>query len=65
MKRRDLVRYLEQHGCLLKREGGNHSVFLNPARNTVSAVPRHTEVKGFTALKICRDLEIPAPANVA
>lgn len=63
MKRRDLVRHLEQHGCVLKREGGNHSVFVNPVRQTVSAVPRHTEIKAFTALKICRDLEIPAPTN--
>jgi predicted RNA binding protein YcfA (HicA-like mRNA interferase family) len=64
MKRRDLVRHLEQHGCVLKREGGSHSVFINPTLKTVSAVPRHNEVKGPTALKICRDLEIPAPANV-
>lgn len=63
MKRRDLVRHLEQHGCVLKREGGSHSVFVNLARQTVSAVPRHTEIKAFTALKICRDLEIPAPPN--
>lgn len=63
MKRRDLVRHLEQHGCVLKREGGSHSVFVNPTLKTVSAVPRHTEIKAFTALKICRDLEIPAPAN--
>ena len=65
MKRRDLLRHLHEHGCVLRREGGRHSVFINPARKTVSAVPRHTEVKGPTALKICRDLEIPAPANVA
>ena len=64
MKRRDLVRHLEQNGCVLKREGGSHSVFINPALRTVSAVPRHTETKGPTALKICRDLEIPAPINV-
>ena len=64
MKRRDLVRHLEKHGCVLKREGGSHSVFYNLAQRTVSAVPRHTEIKGPTALKICRDLEIPVPANV-
>ena len=33
MKRRDLVRHLEQHGCVLKREGGSHSVFVNLAAN--------------------------------
>ena len=65
MKRRDLLRHLHAHGCVLKREGGSHSVFINPGANAVSAVPRHTEIKAFLALKICRDLEIPVPANVA
>ncbi len=65
MKRRDLLRHLHECGCVLKREGGSHSVFVNPARKTVSAVPRHNEVKGPTALRICRDLEVPPPANMA
>ncbi|HEX8658903.1 MAG TPA: type II toxin-antitoxin system HicA family toxin [Hymenobacter sp.] len=65
MKRRDLLRHPSQHGCVLKREGGSHSIYLNLASNAVSAVPRHNEVKSLTALKICRDLEIPAPDNVA
>ena len=30
MKRRDLVRHLERHGCLLAREGHIHSIFENP-----------------------------------
>ena len=65
MKRRDLLRHLQRHGCALKREGGSHSIFINVAAQAVSAVPRHTEIKANTALKICRDLEIPAPDNVA
>jgi hypothetical protein len=31
MKRRDLVRHLEQSGCYLDREGANHSIYRNPA----------------------------------
>jgi hypothetical protein len=31
MKRVDLVRHLEAHGCALLREGGRHSVFVNRA----------------------------------
>lgn len=29
MKRRDLVRHLEQNGCEFLREGGNHTIYVN------------------------------------
>lgn len=61
MKRIDLVRHLESHGCRLLREGGSHSVFLHPGTRKVSTVPRHREVKDFLVRKICKDLEIPTP----
>jgi predicted RNA binding protein YcfA (HicA-like mRNA interferase family) len=61
MKRLDLVRYLERHGCQLFREGGSHSVYINRATRKSSSVPRHREINDFLARKICRDLEIPTP----
>ena len=61
MKRTDLVRHLEQHGCLLLREGGSHSVYVNSATRKTSNVPRHREINDYLARKICRDLEVPAP----
>jgi predicted RNA binding protein YcfA (HicA-like mRNA interferase family) len=61
MKRQDLVRHLEAHGCRLLREGGKHSVYVNPANNRTSAVPRHREINEFLARKICRDLGVPEP----
>jgi predicted RNA binding protein YcfA (HicA-like mRNA interferase family) len=61
VKRVDLVRHLEAHGCRLLREGGSHSVYLNPEKRRVSTVPRHREVNDFLARKICRDLEIADP----
>jgi mRNA interferase HicA len=61
VKRVDLVRHLEAHGCRLLREGGSHSIFVNATTRKVSCVPRHREVKAFLARKICRDLEIPEP----
>ncbi len=61
MKRADLVRHLEQHGCLLLREGGSHSVYVNRAARKTSTVPRHREINDYLARKICRDLEVPAP----
>ncbi len=60
MKRRDLVRHLERNGCRLLREGGNHSVYVNPANNQVGTVPRR-EINEFLARKICRDLGVSQP----
>ena len=61
MKRRDLIRHLEQHGCEFLREGGNHTIYVNRRARIVSSVPRHREVFEFLARKICKDLEIPLP----
>jgi predicted RNA binding protein YcfA (HicA-like mRNA interferase family) len=62
MKRADLVAHLKAHGCYLLREGGKHSIYVNPANNHTSAVPRHREVNTFLARKICQDLGIPESA---
>jgi mRNA interferase HicA len=61
VKRVELIRHLESHGCRLLREGGSHSVYLNPAARKTSTVPRHREVDDFLARKICRDLDVPPP----
>ena len=59
MKRAKLVSYLEEHGCLLMREGARHSVFVKLDVQLSSAVPRHREIKDSLAHKICKDLGIP------
>jgi mRNA interferase HicA len=59
VKRRDLIRHLEQHGCELLREGGNHSVYVNRQARKASSVPRHREINEHLARKICHDLEVP------
>jgi predicted RNA binding protein YcfA (HicA-like mRNA interferase family) len=56
-----LLRHLRQHGCVLKREGGAHSLWTNPANGAVEAVPRHTEIPNLLAKKICRNLGVPEP----
>ncbi|MDO8677797.1 MAG: type II toxin-antitoxin system HicA family toxin [Acidobacteriota bacterium] len=61
MKRRALVRHLEEHGCELLREGGNHSIYVNRQAAKTSSVPRHTEINDDLAKKICKDLGIPPP----
>jgi mRNA interferase HicA len=58
-----LLRHLRQHGCVLKREGSSHSLWLNPATGAVEAIPRHTEIADILAKKICRNLGIPGPGS--
>jgi predicted RNA binding protein YcfA (HicA-like mRNA interferase family) len=59
MKRRELIRHLEAHGCQRLREGSKHTVYVNRTAQTTTTVPRHSEINEFLARKICRDLQIP------
>ena len=59
MKRTGLLEHLRRHGCVLKREGRGHSLWLNPRTGQVEAVPRHTEIPDNLARKICRGLSVP------
>lgn len=58
MKRKDLIRHLEACGCLLLREGGNHTIYFHPESRKTSSIPRHNEVHEFLAKKICKDLGV-------
>lgn len=57
MKRRDLERKLRHAGCFLKREGGAHSIWINPKTGITETVPRHTEIKENLAKKILKSLD--------
>ena len=46
MKRRDLEQRLRIAGCFLKREGGNHSIWMNPKNGIIEAVP-NTEIRAL------------------
>lgn len=63
MKRTDLIRHLIKYGCVFIREGGRHSVYINPALKRSSTVPRHREVNNFLSKKICKDLGVELPEN--
>ncbi|MBI1740212.1 MAG: type II toxin-antitoxin system HicA family toxin [Acidobacteriales bacterium] len=63
MKRVDLIRHPETHGCQLLREGAKHSVYYNPAAQRTTTVPRHREVKNLTAVRICKQLSVPDPLH--
>jgi mRNA interferase HicA len=52
VRRAELVKYLEQNGYRLIREGGNHSIY---ARGTqMVPVKRHREIDRITANEICK-----------
>ena len=56
MKKRALEKALRRAGCYLKREGGSHSLWINPQTGVVEAVPRHREIKEPLAKKILQNL---------
>ncbi|OLE54089.1 MAG: addiction module toxin, HicA family [Acidobacteria bacterium 13_1_20CM_3_53_8] len=58
MKRRDLIRHLETHGCLFVREGAKHTIYKNPANGLSSTI---LLLKKFLAHKICDDLGVQRP----
>jgi predicted RNA binding protein YcfA (HicA-like mRNA interferase family) len=52
VKRKDLVKYIEQNGFYLLREGGNHSIFSNNEK--IIPVKRHSSFDRITANEICK-----------
>jgi predicted RNA binding protein YcfA (HicA-like mRNA interferase family) len=44
MKRRDLLKELEDMGCVLIRHGGKHDWYQNPKTKVSQPVPRHREL---------------------
>ncbi len=57
MKRRLLEQKLKMAGCYIKREGGSHTLWINPKTGVIEAVPRHKEIKEPLAKKILRNLD--------
>jgi mRNA interferase HicA len=52
VKRRDLIRHLEEHGFYLLREGANHSIYTNDLKTI--PVKRHKLIDRITANEICK-----------
>jgi mRNA interferase HicA len=61
MKRRELLRHLQAHGCRLEREGSKHSLWVNKETGAAETVPRHVEIGKYLSRKICRQLSVPEP----
>jgi hypothetical protein len=62
MKRRDLEQHLRRHGCKRGEHGAKHDEWLNPRRNLITVIPRHSEIPTGTALGICKQLGVPKPS---
>lgn len=52
VKRRDLIKYLEENGFYLLREGARHSIYTN----TINTIPvkRHRTFDRITANELCK-----------
>jgi hypothetical protein len=53
VKTHQLVAHLRRHGCHVHREGGRHTIWLNPSNDARVPVPRHSEIDNRLAVKIC------------
>jgi predicted RNA binding protein YcfA (HicA-like mRNA interferase family) len=56
MKRKDLVRQLEEMGCIFIRHGGRHDWYQNPRTKVTQPVPRHNEINDNLAKHIIKIL---------
>ena len=59
MKRTKFIEHLSANDCFLKREGRNHSIFINSITGKKSAIPRHVEIGDMLCKEICKQLGIP------
>ena len=63
MKRSDLERRLRIAGCYLKRQGRNHSIWINPKNGTTETITRHNEIK--EPLKLMQNFHVQTEKNLA
>ncbi|MBM3328069.1 MAG: type II toxin-antitoxin system HicA family toxin [Calditrichaeota bacterium] len=57
MKRGDLIRQLENLGCILIRHGKRHDWYQNPLTKASQPVPRHNEIRDTLARDIIKRLK--------
>jgi mRNA interferase HicA len=57
MKRRELIKQIEEIGCILIRHGKRHDWYQNPITKMSQPIPRHTEIKETLAKHILKMLK--------
>ena len=58
MKKSQLLQYLAEHNCPVKREGSNHTIVINLKTGKRTCIPRHNELKDSLCNEICKQLGI-------
>jgi len=56
MKRRDLIKKLENMGCVFVRHGGSHDWYTNHVTKVSQPVPRHIEINEYLAKSIIKKM---------
>ena len=56
MRRRDLIKKIEEGGAIFIRHGGKHDWFQNPQTKISQPVPRHSEINEMLARGIIKKL---------
>jgi predicted RNA binding protein YcfA (HicA-like mRNA interferase family) len=54
MKRKDLIKELENMGCIMLRHGRKHDWYHNPETKISQPVPRHSEINEYLAKHILK-----------
>jgi len=54
VKRRDLIKAIENMGCIFIRHGGKHDWYQNPKTKISQPVPRHREINDRLAQHIIK-----------
>lgn len=57
VKRRELVKYLEENGFSLLREGQKHSIYTNGEKTI--PIKRHRILDRITANQLCKQAGVP------
>jgi mRNA interferase HicA len=57
MKRKDLIRELENMGCILIRHGSKHDWYQNPVTKVSQPVARHKEINEYLSRHIIKMLK--------
>ena len=57
MKRRELIKKIEEIGCIFIRHGSRHDWYQNPKTKVCQPVPRHKEINDTLAKHILKKLK--------
>jgi len=57
VKRRELIKKIEEMGCIFIRHGSRHDWYQNPKTKVCQPVPRHKEINDNLAKHILKKLK--------